>query len=303
MTPPTTLSRDNSSDSGKLIDVKTIDDAKTAIGYITNQGEGAGTHEIAGGAELSHYYKFRAIYEAYSTYLPHGSIWPLAQNLAASDYPVGERGRLLADINWVFCQAFGYALDILGQIYAAPQDDQLNRLFVAMNLVMTPLAKVLVGQPLNDGSGLNCGPTFEPLNWPAQPESFGSRLLDLLSRPIDVWQALADSDGAKRTVSRALHVTLRLIDMSSSSCPQALKDYSANFQASGTYGFALDILPMLTGRDIQAMSQARHMDLTLKDVFKGSTHAIFNNSMPQSGPYFSAPEQAIIKAWAVTAND
>ena len=292
---------DNSTDSGNLIDIRSIDDATKAIGYITNQGEGAGTHELAGAAELSHYYKFRAIYENYSTYLPHASVWPLPQNLNAGQYPADDRGRLLADINWVFCQAFGYALDTLGRIYAAPQDDQLNRLFVGMNLVMTPLAKMLVQQPLNDGSGLNCAPTFEPLDWPSQPVAFGKKLLDLLSRSDSVWQGLVDPDGARRTVTQALHVTLRLIDdMSSASCPADLKAYSDNFKPSGTYSFAQDILPMLTGRDIQAMIK-RGLNLAQSDTFKKSANKLKSN-MPEGGPSFSVPELKIVDAWAETAN-
>lgn len=329
---------ENQTDSGSLNKINNKQLALGALKTIVGQGEGSlGEYDDQSKKEKAHFFKFVDILDNYDDYLPDGSIWPLPENPASEAWVLepsycdeqklfASREYCLYIISLVFNSIFLYCLGLLNQAYGdqnyTADNDQtksLNKVFLCMDMLLTPLAHLLVQEPFADGSG-NSGhyaPTFEPMNlqmwskdwsdpsgWKAQ--YFVEILSEVLLRPEVPWDQFANPEEAKRIVTQTFHIGLRLVeddgqlDDFKKNNPK-VNDYIEKIKQdseTATYDFNKDILPLVSGRDIHAMQP--WLDLSQasgwkSNVYTALTTDTYGDKMPMNGPYFSEPELAIVK--------
>ncbi len=149
----------DAADSGGLIHILGIDDAREAIEIVIHQGEGLHEEHWADPdeLELTHYFKYKELAEGD---VELGEIWPMATNPKTADFdPALQRASN------VFNAAYSYLLVTLDEIYeplsAADRAELVQRLYSLMVQVMSPVGKYLAGQPHAPGSAVHAGPTFE----------------------------------------------------------------------------------------------------------------------------------------------
>lgn len=159
--------------AGRMIEVKDLTTATEALELIVDQGEGdvktPGPGEIFDPeGELAHYYRFKELSEGHeyqqgdSPEKPTGTpividtaaILPMKPNLRAEELS-GELREEADAFNATYAR-------LLGQIQEAITG-QPKVLFSAYRTMINLKggAEGLLGKPLDDGSGLNAGPTFE----------------------------------------------------------------------------------------------------------------------------------------------
>lgn len=159
--------------SGRMIEVKDLATAMEALDLIVDQGEGdvktpGPGEKFDAEGQLAHFYLFKELSEGHEylkddspekptgppIVLDSAAILPMKPNLRAEELS-GELREEADAFNAIYAR-------LLGQIQEGI-DGQPEKLFGAyrtMN-VLRGAAEALLSKPLNNGSGLNAGPTFE----------------------------------------------------------------------------------------------------------------------------------------------
>ena len=150
-------------DSGGLMQIKDIDSALAAIEIIVHQGEGLSSRKWADPAhqELTHYHKLGRINTGDS---PLGAVRPVPINPHTADYPSD-----LQSVSDLFNATYRFVYLTMAELFQAraDKDSLVNRLYMLMLAVMSPLAIYLVTRPL-PGGGF-AAPTFEIYEFDEDP--------------------------------------------------------------------------------------------------------------------------------------
>lgn len=150
-------------DSGGLILIHDRETAQQALEVIIHQGEGVGTDRWAdpGHRELTHYHKFEQL-ERGAT--PIGETWPVLTNPTTAALPDRLRGP--SDL---FNACYALIFVTLRELFSGTveQNPLIGRLYGLMSDCLTPTARYLVRQPIDDHT--TAGPTFEPYPLGADP--------------------------------------------------------------------------------------------------------------------------------------
>ena len=157
-------------DSGGLMMIEDLDSAIDAIEVIVHQGEGLSDERWADPdhQELTHYYKLERLVEGISTI---GRVHPIPKNPRTTAYPPNLRAA--SDL---FNGAYRYLFHVMEKLFSATpsRSQHVGRLYRLMTGVMSPLARYLVTQQVDDK---HAAPTFEIYELdPADP---GSHVLQL----------------------------------------------------------------------------------------------------------------------------
>lgn len=142
-------------DSGGLILIHDRETAQQALEVIIHQGEGVGADRWADPKhhELTHYYKFEQL-ERGTTAI--GQTWPVLANPSTAAFP--EHLQRVSDL---FNACYGLIFVTLQELFSETGDQSrlIGRLYGLMSDCLTPTARYLVRQPIDDDS--TAGPTFE----------------------------------------------------------------------------------------------------------------------------------------------
>ncbi|HEX6780496.1 MAG TPA: ferritin-like protein [Solirubrobacterales bacterium] len=159
--------------SGRMIEVKDLASAMEALELIVDQGEGdvktpGPGEKFDAEGQLAHYYLFKELREGHEylegdspekptgppIVIDTGAILPMKPNLRA-----GELSGELRDE----AEAFNATYTRLLEQIQEGIDGEPKKLFSAYRsmILLAGAAQALLRKPLEDGSGLNAGPTFE----------------------------------------------------------------------------------------------------------------------------------------------
>lgn len=145
----------DAADSGGLILIDDRETARQALEVVIHQGEGVGFERWAdpGHHELTHFYKFEQLATGS---IEMGPVWPVLENARTADFP--DRMRGASDL---FNVCYRLIFVTLEEIYsgAGAQSRLIGRLYALMTDCLSPAARYLVRQPIEDGH-TSC-PTFE----------------------------------------------------------------------------------------------------------------------------------------------
>lgn len=181
-------------DSGGLVEITDLDTAIEAIEIIVHQGEGLSDERWADPdhQELTHYHKLLQIVEGEE---PLGRVIDVRPGPRTADYP--EPLRVVSDL---FNASYRYVFLIMSRLFS-PNNDKaadVDLLYRFMSDVLSPVARSLVRQELEDGSF--AAPTFEVFEFTEDDPL--DQLLDLSTKASDALADLQDVREALNSVPR-----------------------------------------------------------------------------------------------------
>ena len=152
-------------DSGGLVIVEDLDSAVAAIEIVAHQGEGLRDERWADPdhQKLTHYYKFLRIEDGTS---PVGAVRPALRNPRTVDFPTALR-----PVSDLFNALYRYVYITMQELFSpvTEKDELVDRLYTLMPGVLSPIARYLMEQQLEDGQV--AGPTFERYDLGGDPAS------------------------------------------------------------------------------------------------------------------------------------
>jgi hypothetical protein len=153
----------NAADAGGLMLINDRPSADEALEIIIHQGEGVSDQRWADPdhQELTHYYKYLKIADGAS---PIGPVWPVPDNPRTEDFPAS-----LQKVSDLFNALYGLVYVTMNDLYSGSEDqgEAIGRLYQLMRLGVSPTARYLTGQPIDDD--LNAAPTFEVYRFDDDP--------------------------------------------------------------------------------------------------------------------------------------
>jgi hypothetical protein len=184
----------DSADSGGLIAVTDLASAQQAIQYIVQQGEGIQQEQYddPSKTELAHYYKFKQIAD-------DPSIIGAVANVVTNPTAAGFGGNLsgLADL---LNASYSYLLLTIENIFATADPTEKgdlvkNGLMVIMPSLISPLANLLVQQPVGDETPTRyAGPPFQYYDFTASPQTPLQQLQSLYEKVAADYPSLSLGD-------------------------------------------------------------------------------------------------------------
>ncbi|KAJ7142970.1 ferritin-like-domain-containing protein [Mycena epipterygia] len=145
--------------AGGSIVVKDLKTALDALDVIVEQGEGRDNEEFVGD-ELAHYYIFQGLKNGTQDW----EVYNVPENPTTQTYAKPSLKQIY-QVSRTFDAAYCYLLLSIEKLWTIRDEDERRKLVLAnmyslMIGVLAPLAKLLVTQPLNDGTDRVAAPCF-----------------------------------------------------------------------------------------------------------------------------------------------